>query len=52
MPQMAPLYWLYLFSFFLFSLTLFFVLNYFIKPFDKMPSLSYDNKIYFKPWKL
>nr|YP_009535657.1 ATP synthase F0 subunit 8 [Gecarcoidea natalis]YP_010164072.1 ATP synthase F0 subunit 8 [Gecarcoidea lalandii]AYJ22385.1 ATP synthase F0 subunit 8 [Gecarcoidea natalis]QRK27374.1 ATP synthase F0 subunit 8 [Gecarcoidea lalandii] len=52
MPQMAPLYWLYLFFFFLLSLLLFFLLNYFIKPYDKMTLLNYNNKINFKPWKL
>nr|YP_009317878.1 ATP synthase F0 subunit 8 [Orisarma neglectum]YP_009567682.1 ATP synthase F0 subunit 8 [Orisarma dehaani]AOY41438.1 ATP synthase F0 subunit 8 [Orisarma neglectum]QBB87169.1 ATP synthase F0 subunit 8 [Orisarma dehaani] len=52
MPQMAPLYWLYLFFFFLLMFLLFFMLNYFIKPFNNMSSISYDNKIISKSWKL
>nr|UAM92192.1 ATP synthase F0 subunit 8 [Geosesarma penangense] len=52
MPQMAPIYWLYLFIFFLFMFLLFLMLNYFIKPFNNMYSISYNNKNILKSWKL
>nr|YP_010384940.1 ATP synthase F0 subunit 8 [Arcotheres purpureus]UPL64937.1 ATP synthase F0 subunit 8 [Arcotheres purpureus] len=52
MPQMAPLYWLYLFCFFLITLFMFLVLNYFLTPYSKMtltPLKLYNN---YKNWKL
>nr|BDL61404.1 ATPase F0 subunit 8 [Deiratonotus japonicus] len=52
MPQMAPMYWLYLFFFFLFILTLFLMMNYFIKPFDLLDTTQSTSKTNFKPWKL
>nr|YP_009627360.1 ATP synthase F0 subunit 8 [Metopograpsus frontalis]QCC70812.1 ATP synthase F0 subunit 8 [Metopograpsus frontalis] len=52
MPQMAPLYWLYMYIFFLFVLSLFFMLTFFIKPFDKMQSDHSSIKTYSKLWKL
>nr|YP_009498515.1 ATP synthase F0 subunit 8 [Parasesarma pictum]AWK60828.1 ATP synthase F0 subunit 8 [Parasesarma pictum] len=52
MPQMAPLYWLYLFIFFLFTLLLFFMMNYFIKPFNSISPVSHETKFIFKSWKL
>nr|YP_002327422.1 ATP synthase F0 subunit 8 [Eriocheir japonica]ACJ44952.1 ATP synthase subunit 8 [Eriocheir japonica]UJM44179.1 ATP synthase F0 subunit 8 [Eriocheir japonica] len=53
MPQMAPIYWLFMFFFFLASFLLFFALNYFIKPFYKVNFLQ-DNKkpLIYKYWKL
>nr|YP_010385005.1 ATP synthase F0 subunit 8 [Asthenognathus inaequipes]UPL65015.1 ATP synthase F0 subunit 8 [Asthenognathus inaequipes] len=53
MPQMAPIYWLFMFLFFLMSLMLFFMLNYFLKPFNKIFLLT-DNKktLNSKYWKL
>nr|YP_009509594.1 ATP synthase F0 subunit 8 [Pachygrapsus marmoratus]AUN45011.1 ATP synthase F0 subunit 8 [Pachygrapsus marmoratus] len=52
MPQMAPIYWLYMFFFFLLSFSLFFTLNYFIKPFDKIEVTSDSYYLHYKPWKL
>nr|UAM92179.1 ATP synthase F0 subunit 8 [Geosesarma faustum] len=52
MPQMAPLYWLYLFIFFLLMLLLFVMLNYYIKPFNNITLTSINNKIFSKHWKL
>nr|YP_008238996.1 ATP synthase F0 subunit 8 [Pachygrapsus crassipes]AGO20484.1 ATP synthase F0 subunit 8 [Pachygrapsus crassipes] len=52
MPQMAPIYWLYMFFFFGLTLLLFFILNYFIKPFEKMQSTSNSYHSNFKPWSL
>nr|BDL61417.1 ATPase F0 subunit 8 [Ilyoplax integra] len=52
MPQMAPLYWLYLFFFFLTTLLLFIIINYFIKPFPHMKSPSHSSKTPYKLWKL
>nr|YP_010265175.1 ATP synthase F0 subunit 8 [Cleistostoma dilatatum]UIP56968.1 ATP synthase F0 subunit 8 [Cleistostoma dilatatum]UPL64976.1 ATP synthase F0 subunit 8 [Cleistostoma dilatatum] len=52
MPQMAPIYWLYLLFFFLSTLALFFVMNYFIKPFNLLDSSHYSKKTNFKSWKL
>nr|YP_009469681.1 ATP synthase F0 subunit 8 [Atergatis floridus]AVE15412.1 ATP synthase F0 subunit 8 [Atergatis floridus] len=52
MPQMAPLLWLYLYFFFLMSLMLILVLNFFIKPFEIMSSLSSSQYTTQKPWKL
>nr|BDL61469.1 ATPase F0 subunit 8 [Tmethypocoelis choreutes] len=52
MPQMAPLYWLYLFLFFISILLLFIMMNYFIKPFSQMNSILHYNDTNFKPWKL
>nr|YP_009346407.1 ATP synthase F0 subunit 8 [Clistocoeloma sinense]AOR53786.1 ATP synthase F0 subunit 8 [Clistocoeloma sinense] len=52
MPQMAPLYWLYLFIFFLSILLLFFMLNYFIKPYNNMSFISFEKKFFSKSWKL
>nr|BDL61430.1 ATPase F0 subunit 8 [Ilyoplax pusilla] len=52
MPQMAPLYWLYLLFFFLTIFFLFLVMSYFLKPFSKMNSPNsffYTNT---KHWKL
>nr|YP_009503165.1 ATP synthase F0 subunit 8 [Gaetice depressus]AXA13767.1 ATP synthase F0 subunit 8 [Gaetice depressus]UKU07866.1 ATP synthase F0 subunit 8 [Gaetice depressus] len=53
MPQMAPIYWLFMFFLFLSSLLLFFMLNYFLKPFSKVVFLT-DNKktSTYKHWKL
>nr|YP_009239898.1 ATP synthase F0 subunit 8 [Grapsus tenuicrustatus]AMN14532.1 ATP synthase F0 subunit 8 [Grapsus tenuicrustatus] len=52
MPQMAPLYWLYLFVFFLLTFFIFLTLNYFIKPFEKVSSPSSSYSLEFKNWKL
>nr|YP_010160570.1 ATP synthase F0 subunit 8 [Grapsus albolineatus]QRH17763.1 ATP synthase F0 subunit 8 [Grapsus albolineatus]UBD09492.1 ATP synthase F0 subunit 8 [Grapsus albolineatus]UKS08541.1 ATP synthase F0 subunit 8 [Grapsus albolineatus]UYC29005.1 ATP synthase F0 subunit 8 [Grapsus albolineatus] len=52
MPQMAPLYWLYLFVFFIVSFFLFLSLNYFIKPFDKLDLTHSPQDLKFKIWKL
>nr|YP_010374014.1 ATP synthase F0 subunit 8 [Episesarma lafondii]QJH91608.1 ATP synthase F0 subunit 8 [Episesarma lafondii] len=52
MPQMAPLYWLYLFVFFLLIFLLFFMLTYFIKPFNNMSPITLDKKSFSKSWKL
>nr|YP_003289017.1 ATP synthase F0 subunit 8 [Xenograpsus testudinatus]ACF08703.1 ATP synthase F0 subunit 8 [Xenograpsus testudinatus] len=52
MPQMAPLYWLYLFFFFLIMLSLFLVLTFFIKPFDMKSSTLHTNPLQYKHWKL
>nr|YP_009107258.1 ATP synthase F0 subunit 8 [Cyclograpsus granulosus]CEH11261.1 ATP synthase F0 subunit 8 [Cyclograpsus granulosus] len=53
MPQMAPIYWLFMFFFFLLSLLLFFMLNYFIKP-PHSVNFAPNNKITLisKSWKL
>nr|YP_009253814.1 ATP synthase F0 subunit 8 [Helice tientsinensis]YP_009346394.1 ATP synthase F0 subunit 8 [Helice latimera]YP_010743782.1 ATP synthase F0 subunit 8 [Helice tridens]ALK01302.1 ATP synthase F0 subunit 8 [Helice tientsinensis]AOR53773.1 ATP synthase F0 subunit 8 [Helice latimera]WET30528.1 ATP synthase F0 subunit 8 [Helice tridens] len=53
MPQMAPIYWLFMFFFFLMSFFLFFMFNYFMKPFTKIDSL-FDKKktLISKSWKL
>nr|YP_010385148.1 ATP synthase F0 subunit 8 [Tritodynamia horvathi]UPM51602.1 ATP synthase F0 subunit 8 [Tritodynamia horvathi] len=53
MPQMAPIYWLFMFLFFIMSFWLFFMINYFMKPFNKIDSFS-DNKktLVSKSWKL
>nr|AWW91886.1 ATP synthase F0 subunit 8 [Hemigrapsus penicillatus] len=53
MPQMAPIYWLFMFFFFIMSFLLFLMFNYFMKPFFKINSLP-DNKSPFfsKSWKL
>nr|YP_009973285.1 ATP synthase F0 subunit 8 [Chinapotamon maolanense]QNH92736.1 ATP synthase F0 subunit 8 [Chinapotamon maolanense] len=52
MPQMFPLFWLFLFFFFLLSLMLFLMLNYFIKPFKYFShsSFSYPSSPF--TWKL
>nr|YP_010043564.1 ATP synthase F0 subunit 8 [Etisus dentatus]QPD06885.1 ATP synthase F0 subunit 8 [Etisus dentatus] len=52
MPQMAPLLWLYLYFFFLMSLILVLILNFYIKPFELMPSMLSTPKISQKIWKL
>nr|UBD09518.1 ATP synthase F0 subunit 8 [Leptodius exaratus] len=52
MPQMAPLLWLYLFSFFLLSLMLVLILNFYIKPFEIMSSSLPSQISTQKPWKL
>nr|YP_010384966.1 ATP synthase F0 subunit 8 [Amusiotheres obtusidentatus]UPL64963.1 ATP synthase F0 subunit 8 [Amusiotheres obtusidentatus] len=52
MPQMAPIYWLYLFCFFLSILSLFLIMNYFMPPFSKINSLNVSNLNNFKSWKL
>nr|UEK25849.1 ATP synthase F0 subunit 8 [Pachygrapsus fakaravensis] len=52
MPQMAPLYWLYLFMFFITSFFLFLSLNYFIKPFEKLDMTYSSQDLKFKTWKL
>nr|YP_009503178.1 ATP synthase F0 subunit 8 [Dotilla wichmanni]AXA13780.1 ATP synthase F0 subunit 8 [Dotilla wichmanni] len=52
MPQMAPLYWLYLLFFFLFIFCLFLIMNYFIKPFNYMTSSYSPTPTTFKSWKL
>nr|YP_010164085.1 ATP synthase F0 subunit 8 [Scopimera intermedia]QRK27400.1 ATP synthase F0 subunit 8 [Scopimera intermedia] len=52
MPQMAPLYWLYLFFFFLSILTLFIMMNYFIKPFSHMSPMMHSASNVYKSWKL
>nr|YP_010956278.1 ATP synthase F0 subunit 8 [Opecarcinus hypostegus]WMY25242.1 ATP synthase F0 subunit 8 [Opecarcinus hypostegus] len=52
MPQMAPIYWLSLFAFFTLTLVLFSMLNYFIKPFNKMITPGFYNKPQSKHWKL
>nr|BDL61482.1 ATPase F0 subunit 8 [Arcotheres sp. GK-2022] len=52
MPQMAPLYWFYLFCFFLITLSMFLILNYFLTPFNK--TTLYTSKPFnnYKYWKL
>nr|AIK66983.1 ATPase subunit 8 [Ranina ranina] len=51
MPQMAPLLWLYLFSFFLISLFLFMIMNYFITPYSKVEAPSLKTLKTDKDWK-
>nr|YP_009407614.1 ATP synthase F0 subunit 8 [Maja crispata]ASF62431.1 ATP synthase F0 subunit 8 [Maja crispata] len=52
MPQMAPLYWLYLFIFFFLSLIFFISMNYFLQPFDTPNTLSFSTSLKQKTWKL
>nr|YP_010936714.1 ATP synthase F0 subunit 8 [Tzotzilthelphusa villarosalensis]WKW91710.1 ATP synthase F0 subunit 8 [Tzotzilthelphusa villarosalensis] len=52
MPQMAPLLWLLLFIYFLMSLLIFLMMNYFIKPFNKILFLKNPLTSLYKPWKL
>nr|YP_009509620.1 ATP synthase F0 subunit 8 [Cranuca inversa]AUN45037.1 ATP synthase F0 subunit 8 [Cranuca inversa] len=52
MPQMAPLYWLFLFLFFLSTLLVFFMMNYFIKPFEKKEHSLSKKDLKFKVWTL
>nr|YP_009912337.1 ATP synthase F0 subunit 8 [Cyclograpsus intermedius]QLD96867.1 ATP synthase F0 subunit 8 [Cyclograpsus intermedius] len=53
MPQMAPIYWLFMFFFFLLSFLLFFMFNYFLKPFSKINFASDSKKtLITKSWKL
>nr|YP_010384979.1 ATP synthase F0 subunit 8 [Xenophthalmus pinnotheroides]UPL64989.1 ATP synthase F0 subunit 8 [Xenophthalmus pinnotheroides] len=52
MPQMAPMYWLYLFAFFITVLMLFLMMNYFIKPFNHMKHDASSLPTQFKHWKL
>nr|YP_010998689.1 ATP synthase F0 subunit 8 [Ocypode sinensis]WPM86849.1 ATP synthase F0 subunit 8 [Ocypode sinensis] len=52
MPQMAPILWAPLFIFFVLSLSLFFLLNYFIKPFEKKSLILNHSTSYVKHWKL
>nr|YP_009383504.1 ATP synthase F0 subunit 8 [Helicana wuana]YP_010433466.1 ATP synthase F0 subunit 8 [Helicana japonica]APL97754.1 ATP synthase F0 subunit 8 [Helicana wuana]QBB87156.1 ATP synthase F0 subunit 8 [Helicana wuana]USW67965.1 ATP synthase F0 subunit 8 [Helicana japonica] len=53
MPQMAPIYWLFMFLFFLSSFFLFFMFNYFMKPFTKIDFSPTNKKsLISKSWKL
>nr|YP_009648772.1 ATP synthase F0 subunit 8 [Pseudohelice subquadrata]QCZ36090.1 ATP synthase F0 subunit 8 [Pseudohelice subquadrata] len=53
MPQMAPIYWLFMLFFFLLSFFLFLMFNYFSKPFSKIFSTLEEKKpLIFKLWKL
>nr|YP_010155122.1 ATP synthase F0 subunit 8 [Oregonia gracilis]QQX28740.1 ATP synthase F0 subunit 8 [Oregonia gracilis] len=52
MPQMAPLLWFYLFIFFNICLLLFLIVNYFIKPFEKIVTASSHTFLKHKAWKL
>nr|YP_009525755.1 ATP synthase F0 subunit 8 [Thalamita sima]AXS67529.1 ATP synthase F0 subunit 8 [Thalamita sima]UEK25862.1 ATP synthase F0 subunit 8 [Charybdis granulata] len=53
MPQMAPLMWLYLYSFFLLSLIIFMSINYFIKPYEKIDTKADSLSLPVQPiWKL
>nr|YP_010952790.1 ATP synthase F0 subunit 8 [Tetraloides heterodactylus]WMQ53210.1 ATP synthase F0 subunit 8 [Tetraloides heterodactylus] len=52
MPQMAPLFWSFLFGFFLFSFMLFIIMNYYIIPLNKTSSNIYITTVNKKPWKL
>nr|BDL61378.1 ATPase F0 subunit 8 [Guinusia dentipes] len=52
MPQMAPIYWLYLLFFFLGTFLMFFMMNYFISPYNKMSTSTSSTTNMFKPWKL
>nr|YP_007317573.1 ATP synthase F0 subunit 8 [Ilyoplax deschampsi]AEH05071.1 ATP synthase F0 subunit 8 [Ilyoplax deschampsi] len=52
MPQMAPMYWLYLFFFFMTVLLLFLMVNYFIKPFSCLNLYHRPTTTNFKSWKL
>nr|YP_010384992.1 ATP synthase F0 subunit 8 [Plagusia squamosa]UPL65002.1 ATP synthase F0 subunit 8 [Plagusia squamosa] len=52
MPQMAPIYWLYLLFFFLTTFMMFFMMNYFIKPYESMDSFDSTSPKHFKSWKL
>nr|YP_009747689.1 ATP synthase F0 subunit 8 [Ocypode stimpsoni]QII89379.1 ATP synthase F0 subunit 8 [Ocypode stimpsoni] len=52
MPQMAPIMWAPLFIFFVMSLLLFFMINYFIKPFEKKGVSLLDSTPTIKHWKL
>nr|YP_009567674.1 ATP synthase F0 subunit 8 [Neoeriocheir leptognathus]QBB87148.1 ATP synthase F0 subunit 8 [Neoeriocheir leptognathus] len=53
MPQMAPIYWLFMFFFFILSFLLFLSLNFFMKPFYKMNfSSEIMNPLMYKYWKL
>nr|YP_308859.1 ATP synthase F0 subunit 8 [Geothelphusa dehaani]BAE19770.1 ATP synthase F0 subunit 8 [Geothelphusa dehaani] len=52
MPQMSPMFWLFLFFFFLLSFFLFFMLNYFIKPFKLFSTPLISLKLSKLSWKL
>nr|YP_010547121.1 ATP synthase F0 subunit 8 [Hemigrapsus sanguineus]APT69305.1 ATP synthase F0 subunit 8 [Hemigrapsus sanguineus]UYK51635.1 ATP synthase F0 subunit 8 [Hemigrapsus sanguineus] len=53
MPQMAPIYWLFMFFFFILSFLLFFMFNYFMKPFFKIDFMPNNKKpLFHKSWKL
>nr|BDL61456.1 ATPase F0 subunit 8 [Indopinnixa haematosticta] len=52
MPQMAPLYWLYLFCFFLSMLLTFMILNYFLPPYNKTNISHLESSSKHKSWKL
>nr|YP_009731820.1 ATP synthase F0 subunit 8 [Macrophthalmus pacificus]QHR85458.1 ATP synthase F0 subunit 8 [Macrophthalmus pacificus] len=52
MPQMAPILWLPMFLFFILFLYIFIILNFFIKPFNKIQPIEYKLNPTFKSWKL
>nr|UNI92558.1 ATP synthase F0 subunit 8 [Euplax sp.] len=52
MPQMAPIMWLPMFIFFLLFLYTFIVMNFYIKPFNKIMTTKYDSNPPSKHWKL
>nr|YP_009045889.1 ATP synthase F0 subunit 8 [Ashtoret lunaris]YP_010021627.1 ATP synthase F0 subunit 8 [Matuta victor]QOL10568.1 ATP synthase F0 subunit 8 [Matuta victor]CDR98372.1 ATP synthase F0 subunit 8 [Ashtoret lunaris] len=52
MPQMAPMMWSILYSFFLVIFMMFFVLNYFISPYKSLSSPKLTLKFIPKLWKL
>nr|QGT77234.1 ATP synthase F0 subunit 8 [Longpotamon parvum] len=52
MPQMFPIFWLFLLMFFLFSLMLFLLLNYFIKPYKMLNFIPLSLSFSKLPWKL
>nr|YP_009251045.1 ATP synthase F0 subunit 8 [Macrophthalmus japonicus]AMY96236.1 ATP synthase F0 subunit 8 [Macrophthalmus japonicus] len=52
MPQMAPILWLPMFFFFILFLYIFIIMNYFIKPFNKIQAITYNPNYTFKSWKL
>nr|YP_009239911.1 ATP synthase F0 subunit 8 [Ocypode cordimanus]AMN14545.1 ATP synthase F0 subunit 8 [Ocypode cordimanus] len=52
MPQMAPILWAPLLIFFILSLSMFFLLNFFIKPFEKKSLVLSDSTPSFKHWSL
>nr|QUB01577.1 ATP synthase F0 subunit 8 [Venitus latreillei] len=52
MPQMAPILWLPMFIFFLLFLYIFIIMNYYIKPFNKIQTFSHESTPILKHWKL
>nr|YP_009407047.1 ATP synthase F0 subunit 8 [Typhlatya arfeae]ASA39596.1 ATP synthase F0 subunit 8 [Typhlatya arfeae] len=51
MPQMAPLLWFNLFTFFSITFMLFFIMNYFLAPYNKIKPTSKTQKTKKLNWK-